>query len=190
MANDLEIEIDDETGEEYVRIPKDQALNQRKLANDAQKNADALDRAEKAERKLAFRDAGIPNGVLGDMFMETYKGDLDVEKIKEAAGKVPGLVEAEATETQVELTPEQQAEAEAEARQTQERNNLSRGAAGYGEAPPPDPRKLASDTVQQAREAGRNDMDSLALGFAELVNAAGHGDNRARVAMPWDREAN
>lgn len=188
-ADDLNLEEDPDTGEKFVRLSEKDAIAQRELARKASDAAEAEERAAKAERLLAIRDAGIPKGVLGDMFVETYKGELTEEAIKEAASKVPGLL-APTENSEGELTPEQQAAAAAEAKQTEERAALARNSTGHQEPPAEDPRKLMVDAVANARQSGVNEQEALARGFSELVNAAGHGDQRARVIMPWDSAGN
>lgn len=51
------------------------------------------------ERKAVFGDAGLPDVPERELFMESYKGDMTVEAIKEAAAKYPTLTSTAATTT-------------------------------------------------------------------------------------------
>ncbi len=77
MSEDETLEpTDDQQQEDHLKV----------LRKKAKDHDDAVKRAEAAERKLALRDAGIPNTSLGKLFEKGYDGDwADVEAIKAAA---------------------------------------------------------------------------------------------------------
>lgn len=176
---DFEIDEDDD-GNKTVTLPADQATNLREKARKADENATAAAERDVALRKLAMRDAGIPKGVLGEMFEETYKGELTAEAITEAASKIPGLI-AEAAQPAVEKTPEEIEAARIEAEQTGARQALAQGNTNAGVLPDRDPRELAAEAVAKARADGRSEEVALSAGLRELVSAAANGDRRVRL---------
>lgn len=185
-----EIEYDAE-GNEFVRLPADQAKNQREIARQAEANAkaaeDAKAEAAAAQRELAFFRAGInADSDVGKMFVKGYDGELTAEAIKEAAAKIPTLLDATA-EPVTEQTPEQIEAARLQAEQTGERSDLARGAASYSEAEARDPRELAREAVAKARIDGLSEENALSAGLNELVGAAMAGDKRVRLPSFGDR---
>lgn len=81
------------------------------LRKKAKSHDDAVARAEAAERKLALRDAGIPNSPLGKLFEKGYDGDWsDIDSLKAAAVEYgileppepPASEEEQATQQRVE----------------------------------------------------------------------------------------
>jgi hypothetical protein len=186
MADDFEIETDDD-GTQYARIPLEQATNQRDLARKAKDLEATAAERDAAKRELAFLKAGVnPDSAVGKLFVKGYDGELDVEKIKAAAAEIPGLI-TEAAPAEGELTPEQEAAAKAEAEQTTARQQLASGNANAGTIPDRDPRELAVEAVQKARQAGLSEENALSAGLNELVGAAMAGDRRVRLPSFGDR---
>lgn len=178
--DDLQFETD-EDGNKFVVLSEQDAIAQRDRLRKAEADAEAAARATTLERENAFLKAGVPAGVIGDMFMETYKGDLTKEAILEAAAKVPGLIsEGSATTetTKTELTPEQQAAADAEAKQTQERSDLARNAADAAVVPDKHPHDAMREAIETARKAGASEPVAQSAGLSQLVQAAAAGDKR------------
>ena len=175
--DDLFIERDDE-GNEYVRIPVDQATKQRELARKAtQGEKDSLDLV-KAQRELAFLKAGIDSeSPLGKLFITGYAGDLTPEAIKQEATQIPGLLgtsaEGEGEGEQQHATPEEIAEQRL-------RQQLATGTPP-GTPPPPDPREESVKVMEQARKDGVSEDKVLALGFGVLREAANRGDERVTI---------
>lgn len=186
MPDDFEIETD-EDGNEYVRIPKDQAFNQRDLARKAKDLEPAAAEGEKAKRELAFLKAGVnaDESKIAALFVKSYDGELTTDAIKAAFADL-GVTEKPAVEGEQQLTPEQQAAADAEAKQTEERAALARGSAGFQDTPPRDPRELSAEAVAKARAEGRTEEVALSNGLRELVNAAVAGDKRVRIGASED----
>ena len=105
-------------------------------------NQDALARAEKAERSLAFRDAGVPNTKLGELFMRGYDGPMDdPEKVKAAAIEY-GVIEAPAG-----AGAGQQPDPEAEARA-----RVAAAAGGAGAGPPSGPDHQAAISSAKSKD--------------------------------------
>lgn len=74
---------DDETNERTVTLRRDQIDVLEKQAKTA---GDSLARAEAAERKLAFAEAGLPlNDPKMAYFVKGYDGDINTEAIRTAA---------------------------------------------------------------------------------------------------------
>lgn len=79
MSDDY-LDADDDEGDN-----PDESSVIRKLRKQARENSDAAKRAEAAERKLAFLEAGIRNDAKTAYFIRGYEGELTPEAIKEAA---------------------------------------------------------------------------------------------------------
>lgn len=95
-------DITDQVHAEFENAPEPQTQGWRKkLQEDAEKGkeaqtreADAIARADAAERKVALIEAGVDMSTpLGKYFADTYKGDATVDAIKDAAGQI-GLISA------------------------------------------------------------------------------------------------
>jgi hypothetical protein len=104
MSDDFDDDLDD--GEN-----PDESSVIRNLRKQVRENADAAKRADAAERKLAFIEAGVPATKATEYFIRGYDGELTPEAIKAAAVEA-GFVQAEEEETD----PERDAEAAAHAR--------------------------------------------------------------------------
>lgn len=93
----------------------------RNLRKQVRESADAEKRAETAERKLAFIEAGVPNSKAADYFVKGYDGELTTESIKAAAIEA-GFLEADPAEKP---DPELDAEAAAQGRIAAAENGAS-----------------------------------------------------------------
>lgn len=183
MSNlEPEIEYDDE-GREFVRIPADQAKQQRELARRAAANEAAANDLAEAQRELAFLRAGIKADTpVGQLFVNGYKGDLTTEAIKAAAAEIPGLLDVPATPPAPE--GEQQGEPQPSEQELEEqrlRQQLAQGT-GAGQIPQEKPGvEAASDLVAQFRQEGKRQEVAQGLGIAALATAAAKGDKSVLV---------
>lgn len=175
--DDFDIE-EDEDGNKTVTIPADQATNMRELARQAQANADAVERAAVAERKLAFLEAGIPNTPLGTMFAKAYEGELTEDAIKVAAAAIPGLLDTPAAPAP---TAEELEAQRLEAEQTGARGDLSRGAVGDAPPPPVTGVAAANAVMQEYADKGVRLEVAQGMGIAALATQALNGDKSVLV---------
>lgn len=104
------------TDDEYLAAhPEHRELDSNiraQLRQNAQLQADLeSERASRTqlERRAAFAEAGLPDVPERELFLESYKGELTVEAIKEAAGKYPTLTNGAPTNT----TPDNRADLDA-----------------------------------------------------------------------------
>lgn len=184
MSDDnLEIEYDDQ-GNEFVRIPVDQARNQRELARRATAGEQATAELAQAQRELAFLRAGIKSDTsIGQLFVKGYEGELTTEAIKAAAAEIPGLLEAPA---QLPAEGEQQPQGEQqpsdeELAEQRTRQQLAQGT-GPNQIPQEKPGvEAASELVTQFRQEGRRQEVAQGLGVAALATAAAKGDKSVLV---------
>ena len=102
MSDSSDTAVDSQDGSGVVTVPRSQI---KVLEKQAKERAEAVARAEKAERQLAFAAAGIPlNDKRFSYFIKGYDGEFEPDAIREAAAEV-GLLE-----TQEQPSQEQQAE--------------------------------------------------------------------------------
>ena len=183
MSDDnLDIDVDDD-GNEFVRVPVDQAKNQRELARKAKENEAAALERDAAKRELAFLKAGIDtDSPVGKLFTKAYDGELTAEAIKAAASEI-GLTQEAPAEPPAEQPP-----SEEELHEQRLRQQLAQGT-GPGQTPPPDPRQEAKDAVKSAKDNGDSDEKALASGFAVLREAATRGDDRVIIDVFGNRNS-
>lgn len=150
------------------------------------KDADAaVARAEAAERALAFAEAGVNTSTPeGQLFMRGYDGELDKEKVREAA--IPfGLVASEDAPAKGggHVLNDDTGDTkllDGEADLTSQRTTVASGA-------PPDqgievhPMTTAIEIGQRVISEGGKVEEGWAAGFAHLVAAANAGDNRVTI---------
>jgi hypothetical protein len=155
------------------------------LREAAKRGKEATDRAEAAERELAFLRAGLTPEKLatpiGKMFAESYKGELTAEAIKAAAVEVT-LLEAEGTN---EPTEAEQQEADLRAKLSGNAGTPA-GAPGTGTHP----RDLAFAEYQANVAKGLPVEIAQQHYVASLIHQGGEGDGRVWFDQnDWDREA-
>lgn len=130
-------------------------------------------RADAAERKLAFVEAGIPlSSKPAQGFMQTYSGDMTPEAIKAEAIEW-GLIQAEGTQQS-----EQFGEGSDERTQQQLRDGLEGGAAG-DEPPQLGGVDQALNNFKNNRAKGMGAKPATNLAFGEVIKAAATGDRQA-----------
>jgi hypothetical protein len=141
--------------------------------------------AEAARRELAFTKAGIDtDSDRGQMFMDSYKGELDKDAIKTKFDSIFGTVEAP-NDDQDEA--ERAAAEEELKRQTQDRRDLT--SAGTEHTPPSEGSLI--DAGYQRMQEALNDGRPMEIAFREALGgtlaAANQGDPRA-VWTGWSDE--
>lgn len=169
--DDLDPEDDTKPEPQQVRMSRKDIRRLEKKAKEGDKHAA---RVAELEKKLAFKDAKVDlDSKSGAFFAKHYDGELDPEKIREAAqelGVPVGEVEPEGPP----LDPDEE-------KSTKERQEASTGAQpddGKGEAKP-DPKEQALKVGQERIDAGKSEEDGLAAGIGALAGAAMDGDKRA-----------
>lgn len=106
MSETADTSTDNDGGGGVVTVPRSQI---KVLEKQAKERSEAVARAERAERQLAFAQAGIPlNDKKFTYFLKGYDGDTDADAIREAAVEA-GLLEGEAEQASPEQRQEQQA---------------------------------------------------------------------------------
>lgn len=144
---------------------------------------DATARAEAAERRLAFAEAGIDLSSDDErvrFFVEGYRGELTTEAIRAKATTL-GVLGAgtPATEAPVEEPPDTALE-EGEADLSRERRVLQQGAPP-DQAPPANPYAEAEAIHGKVLAEGGQEKHALGAAFNSLANAAHRGDERVIV---------
>jgi len=192
-----------ESREDYlVRVPRKDI---RSLQERAKVGDDAIARAEKAERELAFARAGIDLSSADEkvqFFVQGYQGELDAAAIKakaEAFGvtgqttvTITTTTDAETTATEAAnvaagLTPEGDTPLEpGEANLTRERQALTQ-TAPPDQLPPPEPYAEAQKVHDEVLKEGGQEKHALGAAFNSLVNAANRGDQRVIIPGPRGR---
>lgn len=132
------------------------------------------------DRELAFARAGIDvDTPLGRLFADGYKGENDVDAVKEAWSAVAPAPAAPAAPA---APPAPAAPVATDTAVFDEAGRLASGA-----IPPigdvgPDPTQASVDAYWQARREGKSDRNAEALGFDMLFGAAARGDERVIIA--------
>lgn len=144
-------------------------------------------RVDEVERELAFTKAGIDtDSDAGRMFMRGYDGELDKEKVREAA--IPfGLVQAEPA-------PEPTGKGHVLHDDTAGDTKLEPGEDGFtsdratvASGAPPDrgielnPKAEAIERGRQVIKDGGRIEEGMATTFADLVRSAHEGDTRVTI---------
>lgn len=182
LDDDLEDEDDDDLDPEDDPKPEPQQVRMsrkdiRRLEKKAKEGDKSAARVAELEKRLAFQEAKVDlKSKAGAFFAAHYDGELDPEKIREAATDIGVPVG--------ELEPEGPELNEGEEKSTKERQEASSGAQpddGKGEQKP-DPKQEALKAGQERIDAGKSEEDGLAAGIGALASAAVDGDKRAT----WD----
>lgn len=171
-----------EQREDYlVRVERSRI---RDLEARAQRGDDAEARAQAAERRLAFAEAGIDLSSEDEkvrFFVEGWQGELDPAAIRAKAEAFGVLAPAGTTAPAAETAPAEQPVdtplEPGEADQTAERRALA-ASAPPDNAPPADPYKVAADVHQRVLADGGQEKHALGGAINSLVNAAARGDQR------------
>lgn len=153
----------------------DEAEGIKNLRAKADKADEATARAEAAERRLAFVEAGIPTGSKpAQGFMATYTGEMTPEAIKAEAIEW-GLLQAEGTPP-----PERFSDDSPEVQQQRLRDELDGTGAAAGDEPPQvGGVDQALKNFKDNRSKGMGAQAAANVAFGEVIKAAAQGDKQA-----------
>lgn len=147
------------------------------------KKANSADAGDAARRELAMLKAGIDTeSKTGKLFLDSYRGDLSGDAIKEAGDGIPGLFKASDTlSDQTQTSGEDGGEGEANQLQPGEDQSTKERGALQTDSVPDDGkgRNVREDALTKAREAnkrGATEEEALGSFVGDLAGAYGTGD--------------